>query len=70
METILTFGEDEQDQAMLAQLGPRAFSKLWDINNEVRGYFKHMDSSVENAENVLERIQEMIYEDGIMEFYN
>ena len=70
METTLTFNEEERDQALLAQHAPDAFSRLWDISAAIRNYFKHEDSSVDGAEALLERIQDLIYDDGLMSHYN
>lgn len=69
METTLTFNEEEQDQAMVAQLGSKAFGILWDIDSAIRTYFKHTDSCVANAEGALEQVREIIFESGLMEFY-
>ena len=64
--------EDDSDKAKRLLCTDDAFSLLWDIvNTDIRDYFKYSeDPTLENAEKVLDKIRENIYESRLLEYFN
>jgi len=64
--------EDDSDKAKRLLCTDDAFSLLWDIvNTDIRDYFKYSeDPTLEDAEKVLDKIRENIYESRLLEYFN